>query len=370
LVRQNPDWKYAIGAAIESPDLAQLQELWATGTRHERLAAITQWRQLQATESRQAIVANWKQDKADDRQAWLEVLQTNLSLDDEEFLEVALFDRSEPVREKAAHLLNYLPSQYRQRLTKLASNCLTIKEKNNKYKIEVNLPITGDEEWQKAGVNTKFIWQNSRGGTIPEAMLFQALSAADLDIWGGDIDRLVQTASTLPQKHPILAAWARAASAQQRLDWIEVLLTRSHPFLTPNDFSQLIQSFQTTGIDRVEQFFINILTADNFVEQMDRNLEIIMTPVSSENRNWSQKFSDLVVKQFDRYIHELSKTGLTYYFRQEHLCKLLGQYLDVSVLPDLQQRQSKLSIENFNYTNCIELLEFRRDMRSTFNSPI
>jgi Family of unknown function (DUF5691) len=367
LARQNPSWEYALDIKIEATDAAALQEIWATGTRRERLVALTQWRQIQPSESRQAIVANWKKDKADDREAWLEVLQTNLSLADEEFLEVALFDRSEPVRTKAAYLLNHLPSQYRQRLTKLASNCLTIKEKNNKYRIVIHLPNVGDEEWQKSGINTKYIDRNSGGQTIPEAMLFHAISAADLDIWGGDIDRWVQTASTLQEKNSIFTAWARAASYQQRLDWMEVLLTRSHSFITSTNFSQLLQSFQATDSDRVEQFFTKILTADNFMDNIGEKLEIIMTPVGTKNRKWSKQFSNLLLEQFDRHIHELNNFWC---FSSERICNLLGQYLDVSVLPEVRQIQTKLPLGNSNRLDyCIELLEFRRDMRSLFNIP-
>jgi Family of unknown function (DUF5691) len=157
LVRQNPEWEYALGGAILSLDPAQLPEIWATGTRSERLAAIAQWRQIQPAEARLAIAASWKQDKADDRQAWLEVLETNLSLEDEEFLEVALFDRSEQVRLQAADLLNRLASQYRQRLTQLASQCVSIETKGKSCKIKLNSPKVGDKEWQAAGVNDKSV---------------------------------------------------------------------------------------------------------------------------------------------------------------------------------------------------------------------
>jgi hypothetical protein len=380
LVRQNPDWKYAIGAAIESPDLAQLQELWATGTRHERLAAITQWRQLQPTESRQAIVANWKQDKADDRQAWLNVLQTGLSLDDEEFLEVALFDRSERVRQIAGNLLRQLPSQYRQRLTKLASQCLTIDKKGDPYIIDINPPEVDNKEWRAAGVsNQPNNIDNNRALTIPESMLFQVISAADLDIWGRDIDLLLdgeavpgkENASLRRHISFIRSCWVKAACCQHRRDWIEALLIKIHFLLDPDDVQQLLESSVLDGSDFHNQFFTRILTTDELV--ICQNLRMMMTHNSRANQQyqeaWTIQISDLVVQQFDKHIRQIN-SEIYHYYQQQNICDSLGQYLDISVLPILQQMQSTLSIDKFSYNTCIELLEFRRDMRSSFNSPI
>jgi Family of unknown function (DUF5691) len=366
LVRQNPDWEYALGAAIKSPDLAQLQEFWATGTRSERLAALTQWRQIQPAEARQAIAASWKQDKADDRQAWLEVLQIGLSLDDEEFLKVALFDQSELVRLRTAELLNQIPSQYRQKSTKLASQCLTIKEKGNHYKIEINLPKVGDKEWQAVGINDKSVGITNIPNldlTLEAWQLLQVLIAADLDTWGGDIDRLVAAAVNHERNLLLLSAWARAACYQQRTDWIKALLTRSHSILDRHQVQQILQALPADANDFTAQFFTQLLTADNFSEKIHQTLQIMI----DRDLNWSDRISNLVIQQFHKYIQQPDSVRMYYYYQQNH-SNVLGQYLDVSVLPDLQQMQSELTVDKFSYSHCIELLEFRRDMRSAFNT--
>ncbi len=376
LVHQNPDWKYALGGEIKSVDVAELQEIWTTGTRSERLAAITQWRQLQPTESRQAIAANWKQDKAEDRQAWIEVLQTKLSLADEGFLEEVLFDRSEAVRQQAANLLRQLPSQYRQRLTKLASQSLNITEKNGKYKIAVNLPSIDDREWQSAGVSNKAVVNNNRGLTIPQSMLFQAISAADLDIWVGDIDRLLDGAViiaqiskenvSLSEQFSLKSCWVQAACCQHRRDWIEALLHQSYSSLHPDDVQQLLQSLALDGSDFIDQFFTRILTIDESI--ICQNLHMMMTYNSRGDRQhtgiWNIQFSNLVVQQFDKYIRQINPE-IYYYYQQQTIADSLGKHLDVGVLPILQQMQSTLSIDKFSYHTCIELLEFRRGLRST-----
>jgi Family of unknown function (DUF5691) len=366
LVRQNSDWEYALGGAIASLDLAELPEIWATGTRSERLAALTQWRQIQPAEARQAVAASWKQDKADDRQAWLEVLQTNLSLEDEEFLEVALFDRSEQVRLQSADLLNCLPSQYRQRLTKLASQCLSIEVKGKSCKIQLNLPKVGDREWQTAGVNDKSVGiTNIRNLnlTLEEWQVLQVLIAADLDLWQGDLDRLLDAAAKHDRSLLILTGWAKAACYQQRQNWIEALLTRSYSSLEDYHIRLLLKALPENNQEFTAQFFTQLLTADNFSDNIHRTLSAMI----EFSRNWSVQISSLVVQQFHKYIQQLDPEK-TYYSYQQNHSNLLGQYLDVSVLSDLQQMQTRLPIERFSYTPCIELLEFRRDMRSSFNT--
>jgi Family of unknown function (DUF5691) len=358
LASQNPDWKYAMGTKIAVINPAELQEIWAIATRSERLAALTQWRQIQPAEARQAIAASWKQDKADDRKAWLEVLQTGLSLDDEEFLEVALFDRSAPVCHQAANLLRQLPSQYRQRLTQLASKCLTIKEKDDKYKIEITLPQFGDKEWQAAGVNDKAIANNIQGLTMPEWQLLQVISAADLDIWMGEIDRLIDAAMLLPNNRAIVLGWTMAAGDRQQLDWIEALLTKAYLLLGNDSTQHLLQALSNDNRDFVTRFLTKILTADNFADNMMQTIQLIM----NHDESWNAEISILVVQQFHKHIHNL------YSYQQRDTSLLLGRYLDVSVLQDLQQMQSETEIEDFSYAPCIELLEFRRDMRSSFNT--
>jgi hypothetical protein len=366
LVSQNPDWKYALGVTIDSDDPARLQEIWNTGTFEERLTALTRWRKIQPAEARQAVAASWKQDKADDRKAWLEVLQTNLSLEDEEFLEVALFDRSESVRLQAADLLNRLSSQYRQRLTQLASQCLSIEAKGKIYKIKLNSPKVGDKEWQSAGVNDKSVGiANIRNLnlTLEEWQIFQVLTAADLDIWSGDLDRLLDAAAKHDRSLLILTGWVKAACYQQRHDWIEALLTRSYSSLEEYHIRLLLHSLPGNAQEFTSQFFTKLLTAENFSDRIHQTLSATI----ETGDNWNPQISSLVVQQFHKHIQQLDPEKAYYYYEQNH-SNLLGQYLDISVLSDLQQMQSELSIEQFSYTPCLELLEFRQDMQAAFNT--
>ena len=160
----------------------------------------------------------------------------------------------------------------------------------------------------------------------------------------------------------LLSAWARAACYQRRTDWIEALLTRSHSILARHQVQRLLQALPADANDFTAQFFTQLLTADNFSDRIHQTLQIILDC----DLNWSDRISNLVVQQFHKYIQQPDSVRM-YYYQQNH-SNVLGQYLDVSVLPDLQKMQSELTVDKFSYSHCIELLAFRRDMRSAFNT--
>lgn len=359
LARQNSPWEYGLGVKIAEVDLVNIQEIWATGSRSERSAALAQWRELQPIESRQVLEASWKQEKAGDRTAWLEILQAGLSLADEEFLEIALADRVEPVRRQAAHLLNQLPSQYRQRLTILATELLVIKDIDNNYQIKINLPQADALPWIAAGVMDK---PSTKAGAKPAKVTFAQLSpvliGADLDAWPPDIDRLVTSIQNLATGNIILSALTRAACYQRRLDWIEVLITRS-PTVFNNFGAQTPLSFLPSDNHEIkERFFTQLLTADQSIEMLPNNIAVM-----SNEQYWSATLSSLVFQKFHQYAQQQS-----YQYYVQQLIGNISSHLDISILPEIQQLHAGLAPDKFNYSSCIEFLEFRRGIRAVFDT--
>jgi hypothetical protein len=355
LARQNRQWEYGLGAKIADVDLASIQEIWATGNRSERSAALSQWRKLQPVESRQALEASWKTEKADDRAAWLEILQIDLSLKDKEFLEMALVDRSKVVSHQAAHLLTQLPGNYSQRLTQMISKCLVIKNLKGVYQIEINLPKAEDKEWQEVIIN---LTVNSSFLNVADRRFVQALSATDLSFWPGDIDRLLAAVMDLDDKFVILKGWAMAACYQQRIDWIEALLTQADGFLDYDDIQRLWQCLPGNVRSHKERIFTRLLNADDLMEKVEGVLEKMM----AAERHWGMEISSLAMQEFDKVVRHTN-----YYYLRTVSAKM-ASYLDIGVLPDVQRMQATLSSEKFSYDGCIEILEFRRKMHEAFNT--
>jgi Family of unknown function (DUF5691) len=358
LARQNRQWEYGLGGKIADVDFANIQETWAIGSRSERLAALSQWRELRPEESRQALAASWKQEKVGDRAAWLEILQIGLSLADEEFLEVALVDRSEPVRRQAVHLLNQFPSQYRQRLTKLATELLVIKDVDG-YQIKINLPQADSLEWIAAGILDK---PTSKTGAklakVSIEQLSPVLIGADLDAWPRDIDRLVTSIQSLTAGNIILSGLARAACYQQRMDWIEVLITRSPTIFTNFGTQTILSSLPSDNHDIKERFFIQLLNADNSIEALPNNVAAIKC-----EPYWSATLSSLVLQKFHQYAQQQS-----YQYFVQQLISDISSHLDISTLAEVQRLHAELAPDKFNYSSCIEFLEFRRNIRAVFDT--
>src|SRR5690606_18729274 len=85
------------------------QEVWDTGTRHDRLALLKQLRASDSSLAQKLVAESWEAETAAERAAMLEQFGTALGPNDESWLEKCLDDRSKQVREVAARLLSRLP---------------------------------------------------------------------------------------------------------------------------------------------------------------------------------------------------------------------------------------------------------------------
>ena len=99
-----PEWRWAV-QGTDAELTANALEIWEQGTMEERLAVLERVRVVRPAEATEWLEQVWRMEKANFRLQALEVFQQGLSLDDQPFLERALDDRSQNVRERAATLL-------------------------------------------------------------------------------------------------------------------------------------------------------------------------------------------------------------------------------------------------------------------------
>ncbi len=128
LIQFNPDWQ------------ADTDVRWDTGSHAARLSYLQQVRATDPTKARELLAATWQQETAQARQAFLAIFWSQLSLDDEAFLENCLKDRSQIVRQLAAQMLGSLESRFLKQLLERLSTYITIKKT-----LEVELPIKYDK---------------------------------------------------------------------------------------------------------------------------------------------------------------------------------------------------------------------------------
>ena len=100
----NPAWAWAAGGADPNDT-----ETWTTGSSAARRLLLGRLRATDPAAARDLLQSTWATETPEDRAAFVAVLATGLSVDDEPFLEAALDDRRKEVRQNAAALLWRLP---------------------------------------------------------------------------------------------------------------------------------------------------------------------------------------------------------------------------------------------------------------------
>lgn len=229
LMSLNPIWQFA--AITENHE-----EAWQTGNRDQRIAALRAIRGADPARARTLVEATWKEDAADDRVRFLEIIALQLSSDDEAFLESCLDDRSKNVRESAAALLSRLAdSQFLARMTSRVRDCLVftpatagalLKLKRPKpASIEVKLPAEFDKSWQRdsivekppSGVGQKQWWLRQMVALVPPAFWSSSWKAPAAQIVAADCE----FADLLRE------AWVDATLRNPDSDWALALIQTS-----------------------------------------------------------------------------------------------------------------------------------------------
>lgn len=110
LARQRAAWAWGATAVAARDELpADFEARWEEGSAAERREWLRTLRRLDRSRARELITASWKQEKAEQRLGWLEVIAADTRADDEPLLEGMLGDRSSGVRMAAARTLWRLP---------------------------------------------------------------------------------------------------------------------------------------------------------------------------------------------------------------------------------------------------------------------
>jgi Family of unknown function (DUF5691) len=370
LANQNSHWAYARAAEDRVTDLAEVQNQWETGKLSERLAALQTWRREQPNEARQALGKCWNQEKASDRQSYLEVLSIGLSQEDEEFLEKSLSDRAMGVRQKAASLLGQIPSRYRRRIGQIAVQWLHIEAAEQGCRAQITLPKTVQAEWLEEGLSDRLPQNNLLVTDMPSWLLLQVLIATDLYRWGADLDvtpeSLIRAALNLRYHNVlILSGWATAAIHQHRLDWVRALLECAGNLLPESDLLGLLQSLPND--QEREHYLLCLMKAERSASVEERSMLMLLGHFPMV---WNEELSRIVVQKIGDY---LKRSGDRWQAADEdyhHLCIEAGYHLDSRLLPAMVELRALFQESKIRHQppldKCIEILEFCGSMRLAF----
>ncbi|MDO5580947.1 MAG: DUF5691 domain-containing protein [Planctomycetia bacterium] len=163
----NSDWQWcAEGSEKAAAEMnnKDLLDLWEEGNFAERKSALISLRKTDPDQARDLLQETWKNEKADHREAFLRIFESDLKEEDTAFLTSALSDRGSGVRRAAGDLLTRLTrSEYSQRMCARTDEIL-FSTSDKKYRIELIEKLTpemkkdGLEEKPPYGTGEKIWW--------------------------------------------------------------------------------------------------------------------------------------------------------------------------------------------------------------------
>jgi hypothetical protein len=223
LMAQNPAWRFD-----EEGDAAQI---WQTGSREARIAAMRRLRAADPAKARDLLKATWPQETPEDRAKFLETFAAGLSEADEELLESALDDKRKEVRKTAAELLARIPnSKLVARMTDRLSPLLTLsKTSRGKAVVSVKLPETCDKSMLRDGIDAKAQATGRQLKGEKQSWLSQMISYVPPEHWEKTwklTPEACVAAAAGEFEEALLDGWSAACARHPQPDWIEPLIRR------------------------------------------------------------------------------------------------------------------------------------------------
>ena len=325
LAAQNPEWDFVVGEDIEIT--------WQTGSSAARQLLFQQLRTENTAAALEKLTKIWAEEKPDQQLAFLEIFQTGLNMDDEPFLETALDDECQKIRQKAAELLAHLPeSRLSQRMAKRVTSALTIKQNRNRLHLDFNLPKDSDEGMKRDGID---------GNNPPKLLgekaweILQMVASTPLSLWseinGVSPTEWIQAAKRSEWDRTLVDAWVVAALRQKNPDWAEVLLsihTNFNGYLVNNDKS--IQGLiNALTPERQNIFFLNLVQSKKTVFDSKNPAFYLLRHYRYP---WSTEFTMAVIKSLE---YHLNKTTNHYDWALRSAFKDFACYMPLSIVPEI-----------------------------------
>lgn len=256
LASQNPDWRYA---ALEIESWAGLLQEWQTAVPNQCQSLLRQLRLTQPERGRQLLEHTWKSSSDALRTQFIKLLDINLTMADEPFLETALDDRNHLVRRAAADLLARLPeSRLAQRVAQNLSGILTWTP-TRPHAITVFLPTEYTPAMLRDGIPAIKPEEMKR---LASRQISQIIGRIPLHFWTEQWHKtpaeIAQAVLRSAWPQTLTAALSTAAIRQNNEAWAITLITTNHfspamgrliPVLSPESCFELMQQAATQSAE-------------------------------------------------------------------------------------------------------------------------
>ena len=305
LAQFNPEWNFLLHynkpldqQAAEKQNTSN-DHHWDLLTFSERLIYIGQLRQQQSDQARELIASALGEMDARERVGLLEKLRLCLTLQDEDFLNQQLTDRSKEVRRLAADLLGELPaSNFVQRATTRLSLLLTLERKLVRKHWQLDAPQKFDAEWSDDTLEEKRPQAETLGDRA--WWLYQLVRFAPLGWWeettGMNPVELLNWSAGTDWHLALTRAWHQRIIKEKHGIWAEALLS-----------AKPIKGFQFDPLEllayltpeRSESYWLELLNSDS---AKNRRGEFIGRILAQSDNAISCAFAQAIFKSVKKNI--------------------------------------------------------------------
>jgi hypothetical protein len=363
LAQQNPAWGYLSDASPEA--------IWQGDNVAARLLLLTDLRQQQPDIARELLAATWPTESATDRLNFLQTFEQGLSLVDAPFLENALTDRRQEVRQVAAHLLTCLPQSALSRRMAARSRPLlalirdrhgatALARQTPRYRLQVSLPSHCDADMQHDGIAA-----TPRPGLGERAWwLQQLLAATPLDTWtqAWQIPPRDIIAATDQNEWslPLLEGWIQAAHRQGNALWAEGLLAVYLTRTADYSMDRLEKLLTVIPPERVEALIRNKLQTNRSPLRSEHPALLLL---SLHHQPWSRELSEQILHRLSQQIDPHTDNAD---WQLRALLKDFARYLDPTLAPTANDHLRPLIETNPIWGDALgrflTILHFRQSM--------
>ncbi|MEM7336646.1 MAG: DUF5691 domain-containing protein [Chloroflexota bacterium] len=294
LATQNPVWDYA------APDLytwSGLLRYWDKNEAVKRQQLLASLRQENPELGRKLLENYWRSLSDHARHSLIKILENNISMADEPFLEAALDDRSHLVRRKAAELLAFLPDS---RLALRMANHVRFIVLWRQGQIKISFPKEIKPEMSRDGIQaTDPKMDLSR---LRSRQLTQMVSAVPLDYWtlewNASIPQIIRAVAHCRFPRTMLNAFVTAARKQKNQEWIQALVIQNG-FNT--QVSRLVKVMDHDALQAYIQKNSKMFKTDRHYLKIDHPM---MAVLKHHPQNWNEEMSQFWLTQFATYIKQ------------------------------------------------------------------
>lgn len=302
LAAQNREWAWADQRLLETA--APPEQVWAEGGREARLSALEQLRQADPARGLTLLQSTWAEENADSRAAFVLVLDTELSLADEPFLEAALDDRGKDVRRAAADRLARLPeSGYARRMIARAAPLLTGKRSLlGGFSLEVALPNAYDKGMERDGIGEK---SPDKAMGDKAWWLCQIVGAIPPDYWTQTWRRrpeeITEAADKTEWAAVLRRGWEMAVRRRPDADWLSALLhggpDRPDSYRRQQALQPALAELPAVGLERL---ILEKLRPQKHLFGVDASIPLhdahpVLTLLQSHIHPWSAELARAVI---------------------------------------------------------------------------